>query len=152
VFHNRRLDAEQLTLRALLGRGELGTVHRFERRWERWRPQPRDRWKENDIVGGGLLLDLGTHLVDSAVQCFGPVESVYAELRALTTPTEDEVFLSLRHADGVVSHLEAGSLTGAPGPRTRALGDQGAYLVTSFEGEPSPFSALDDGAPDGTEG
>lgn len=152
VFHNRRLDAEQLTLRALLERGELGTVHRFERRWERWRPQPRDRWKENDIVGGGLLLDLGTHLVDSAVQCFGPVESVYAELRALTTPTEDEVFLSLRHAGGVVSHLEAGSLTGAPGPRTRVLGDQGAYLVTSFEGEPSPFSALDDDAPAGTEG
>lgn len=153
VFHNRRLDPEQLTLRALLADGALGTVHRFERRWERWRPQPRDRWKENDPVGGGLLLDLGTHLVDSAVQGFGPVESVYAELRALTTPTEDDVFLSLVHTGSqVVSHLQAGSLTGAPGPRTRVLGDRGAYLVTSFEGEASPFSTLDDAAPEGCEG
>lgn len=193
VFQNRRWDAEQRTLQSLLAAGELGRVHRFERRWERWRPVPKDRWKENDPVGGGLLLDLGTHLVDSAVQCFGPVESVYAELRALSTATEDDVFLSLHHrppgevdeppADqpagpdaepgearaeaeppapasqrewsvptGVVSHLWAGSLVGAPGPRTRVLGSRGAYLVTSFEGEPTPFAVLDEQAPAGTEG
>jgi predicted dehydrogenase len=43
-----------------------------------------------------------------------------------------------------VSHLSAGAVVGAPGPRTRVLGDGGAYLVTSFEGEPTPFAALDD--------
>lgn len=149
VFQNRRWDPEQLTLRGLLEAGELGTVHRFERRWERWRPVPQDRWKENDTVAGGLLLDLGAHLVDSAVQLFGPVASVHAELRSLTTPAEDDVFLALTHAarpDGsaVISHLQAGGLVGAPGPRTRVLGDGGAYLVTSFEGEASPFSVLDE--------
>ncbi len=148
VFHNRRWDPEQLTLRALLAAGELGTVHRFERRWERWRPVPQDRWKENDTRAGGLLLDLGSHLVDSAVQLFGPVDRVYAELRSLTTPAVDDVFLALTHrprADGsaVVSHLQAGALVGAPGPHTRVLGDRGAYLVTSYEGEPTPFAALD---------
>lgn len=149
VFHNRRWDPEQLTLRALLEAGELGQVHRFERRWERWRPVPQDRWKENDTRAGGLLLDLGSHLVDSAVQLFGPVTRVYAELRALTTPAEDDVFLALTHAprsDGtaVVSHLQAGGLVGAPGPRTRVLGDRAAYLVTIFEGEATPFSGLDE--------
>lgn len=149
VFHNRRWDPEQQTLRALVAAGELGTVHRFERRWERWRPVPQDRWKENDTRAGGLLLDLGSHLVDSAVQLFGPVAQVYAELRSLTTPAPDDVFLALTHrprADGtaVVSHLQAGGLVGAPGPRTRVLGDRGAYLVTSFEGEPTPFAALDE--------
>ena len=151
VFQNRRWDSEQLTLRGLLEEGALGRVHRFERRWERWRPVPLDRWKENDPRGGGLLLDLGAHLVDSAIQLFGPVRSVHAELRALTTAVEDDVFLALRHAarDGgteVVSHLWAGSLVGAPGPRTRVLGDTAAYLVTSFEGEPTPFAVLDEGA------
>lgn len=150
VFQNRRWDPEQLTLRGLLEAGELGTVHRFERRWERWRPVPQDRWKENDTRAGGLLLDLGAHLVDSAVQLFGPVARVHAELRNLTTPAEDDVFLALTHVarpDGsaVISHLQAGALVGAPGPRTRVLGDRGAYLVTSFEGEATPFSALDDG-------
>ncbi len=148
VFHNRRWDAEQLTLAGLLAAGTLGTVHRFERRWERWRPVPKDRWKENAVGdGGGLLLDLGSHLVDSAVQLFGPVRGVHAELRALTTPTEDDVFLALEHASGTLSHLWAGGLVGAPGPRTRVLGDAGAYLVTGFEGEPTPFAVLDPGAP-----
>jgi len=152
VFQNRRWDSEQLTLRALLADGALGTVHRFERRWERWRPVPKDRWKENDPVAGGLLLDLGAHLVDSAVQLFGPPESVYAEIRALTIPTPDDVFIALHHSGGVVSHLWAGGLTGAPGPRTRVLGSSAAYLVTSFEGEPTPFAALDEAAPGGVDG
>ena len=149
VFQNRRWDPEQLTLRGLLADGTLGRVHRFERRWERYRPEPQHRWKEEDPVAGGLLLDLGAHLVDSAVQLFGPVRRVHAELRSLTTPAFDDVFLALEHApdaDGhhVVSHLWAGGLVGAPGPRTRVLGERGAYLVTSFEGEPTPFEAFDD--------
>ena len=146
VFQNRRYDAEQLTLRAVLAAGTLGRVHRFERRWERWRPVPKDRWKENDPVAGGLLLDLGAHLVDSAVQLFGPVEAVYAEIRSLTTVAPDDVFLALHHTRGVISHLTGGGLVGAPGPRTRVLGSAGAFLVTSFEGEPTPFAVLDDAA------
>jgi predicted dehydrogenase len=146
VFQNRRWDPEQLTLRRLLADGVLGEVHRFERRWERWRPVPKDRWKENAVgEGGGLLLDLGAHLVDSAIQLFGPVASVHAELRSLLTPTEDDVFLALEHRSGTVSHLWAGGLVGAPGPRTRVLASHGAYLVTTFEGEPTPFAGLDPG-------
>ncbi|GEL93844.1 Gfo/Idh/MocA family protein [Cellulomonas composti] len=149
VFQNRRWDPEQLALVDLLAAGTLGDVHRFERRWERFRPQPQDRWKENDEEAGGLLLDLGAHLVDSAVQLFGPVRSVYAELAARTTPAVDDVFLALRHTGGVVSHLQAGGLVGAPGPRTRVLGSAGAYLVTSFEGEHTPFAVLDDAYEEG---
>ncbi|WP_125777383.1 Gfo/Idh/MocA family oxidoreductase [Antribacter gilvus] len=161
VFQNRRWDPEQLTLVGLLRRGELGDVHTFERHWERWRPRPQQRWKENDLSGGGLLLDLGPHLVDSATRLFGRVQSVSAELRALSTPTEDDVFLVLHHAPGggvaaspqaVVSRLWAGSLVGAPGPRTRVLGSGGAYLVTSFEADASPFEVLDETAPEGTHG
>ncbi|MFC8733516.1 Gfo/Idh/MocA family protein [Luteimicrobium sp. NPDC057192] len=166
VFQNRRWDPEQLTLAAVVGRGELGEVHTFERRWERFRPVPRDRWKENDPVGGGLLLDLGPHLVDSATQLFGPVTSVSARLRAHTTPTEDDVFLELEHAEGgavdgagavpggVVSRLWAGSVVGAPGPRTRVLGRSAAYLVTTYEtaSEASPFEVLDADAPADSEG
>ena len=149
VFQNRRWDPEQLALVDLLARGALGDVHRFERRWERFRPQPQDRWKENDVDAGGLLLDLGAHLVDSAVQLFGPVREVYAELATRTTPAVDDVFLALRHESGVLSHLQAGGLVGAPGPRTRVLGSAGAYLVTEFEGEPTPFAVLDDAYEEG---
>lgn len=146
VFHNRRWDTEQLTLARVLAEGRLGDVHRFERRWERWRPVPKNRWRENAVgEGGGLLLDLGPHLVDAAMQLFGPVSGVRAELRALTTPTEDDVFLALDHASGTVSHLWAASLAGAPGPRTRVLGSAGAFLVPGHEDTPGPFDVLDPG-------
>ena len=146
VFQNRRWDAEQLTLRRVLEQGLLGTVLRFERRWERWRPTPKDRWRENAsaAAGGGLLLDLHSHLVDSAIQLFGPVERVYAELAAHSTAAEDDAFLALTHTGGVRSHLGAHSLAGAPGPRTRVLGSAGAYVVTTFEAEPTAFTSLAD--------
>ncbi len=145
VFQNRRWDGENLTLARLVRDGELGQVHRFERRWERWRPVPRDRWRENATAadGGGLLLDLGAHLVDSAVHLFGPVTSVYAELATWTTTAEDEFFLSVQHAGGVRSHLSASSVAGAPGPRTRVLGSRGAYVVTQFEAEQHAFGFED---------
>lgn len=149
VFQNRRWDAENLALRALLARGELGRVHRFERRWERWRPVPKDRWRERLTAaeGGGVLLDLGAHLVDAATLMFGPVGSVYAELAARTTVAEDDMFLSLEHSGGVRSHLWASSFAGAPGPRTRVLGDRGAYVVGRFEDDGSPFGAGFEDAP-----
>jgi predicted dehydrogenase len=141
VFQNRRWDGENLTLAALLAAGELGEVHRFERRWERWRPVPKDRWRENapPAEGGGILLDLGPHLVDSAVALFGPVRSVYAEMSAWTTPAEDEAFLAVEHRGGVRSHLTASAVAGAPGPRTRVLGSRAAYVVTEFETEAHVF-------------
>ncbi|GAA4356726.1 Gfo/Idh/MocA family protein [Angustibacter luteus] len=146
VFQNRRWDAEQLTLRRLLADGELGEVFRFERRWERWRPEPKDRWRENATAadGGGLLLDLHSHLVDSAVQLFGRVRRVYAELAAHTTPSEDDAFLALEHESGVRSHLGALSVAGAPGPRTRVLGRAGSYVVTDFEAEATAFADFAD--------
>jgi predicted dehydrogenase len=146
VFQNRRWDAEQLTLRRLLADGALGEVFRFERRWERWRPKPKDRWRENASAadGGGLLLDLHSHLVDSAVQLFGPVARVYAEMAAHTTRAEDDVFIALRHESGVRSHLGALSVAGAPGPRTRVLGRAGSYVVTTFESELTTYDDLAD--------
>jgi len=146
VFLNRRWDDEHRALARLLAEGALGSVHRFERRWERWRPVPRDRWRENAPAeqGGGLLHDLGTHLVDSAVQLFGPVGSVHAQLRSITTRADDDVFVSLRHTGGVVSHLTASSLAGAPGPRTRVLGSLASYVVTRFGEEENAFEGFDD--------
>jgi predicted dehydrogenase len=146
VFQNRRWDAENLTLAALLRSGTLGQAHRFERRWERWRPVPKDRWRENSPPeeGGGLLLDLGVHLVDAAAHLFGRIVSVHAELAARTTRAEDDAFLSVVHRSGVRSHLSATSLAGAPGPRTRVLGSRGAYVVTRFEQEAAAFGGFDD--------
>ncbi|MGZ4629760.1 MAG: Gfo/Idh/MocA family protein [Oryzihumus sp.] len=137
VFQNRRFDAEHVTARELVRDGELGDVFRAEIRWERWRPEPKDRWRENAAWqdGGGIMLDLQTHLLDQAVDLFGPVEAVYAEVAAHTTTAEDEAFLACRHASGVRSHLGTTSVAAAPGPRLRLLGRRAAYVLNEFESD-----------------
>jgi predicted dehydrogenase len=143
VFQNRRWDPEHLTARAVLSSGVLGEIVRYEARYERWRPVPKERWREQltSEEGGGLLMDLQPHLVDGALDLFGPVSSVYAELEALTTVGDDVTFLALRHVSGVVSHLAATSLAGAPGPRTRLLGRDATYLVADIDGDPTAYGA-----------
>src|SRR4051812_22573551 len=82
-FHNRRWDDDFLTLRRVALAGALGRILRLESRFDRWRPAPKQgAWREagDPADGGGLLLDLGTHLADQAVQLLGPVTTVYAEL------------------------------------------------------------------------
>ena len=94
--------------------------------------------------GGGVLMDLQSHLVDGALDLFGPAASVYAELAAMTTVGDDVTFLVLRHLSGVTSHLGATSLAGAPGPRTRLLGRDGTYLVADVDGDPTAYAAWRD--------
>jgi predicted dehydrogenase len=138
-FHNRRWDSDQLTLRRLIADGVLGRVHRYESRFERWRPQPRPgAWRETTPPerGGGLLLDLGTHLVDQALVLFGPVTAVHGEVDSRRGGVaDDDAFIGLTHESGVHSHLWASSVAAAPGPRLRVLGSDAAYVVDGFDGQ-----------------
>lgn len=133
VFHNRRFDGDFRTVRRLLATGELGTVTRFESRFERWRPQPRaGSWRERaaPAEGGGILFDLGSHLIDQALVLFGRPDSVYAEVdhRREGVEADDDVFVALTHPGGVPSHLWASAVSGSPGPRFRLLGSRAAYV------------------------
>lgn len=146
VFQNRRYDSEQATVARVVADGLVGEPFRYEMRWERWRPVARGRWRETlpASEGGGLLLDLHTHLVDAAVQLFGPVRTVFATLAARTTTAEDDAFLVCTHATGVASHLATSAVSGAPGPRVRLLGTAGAYVMADFEGEAHIWSGQTD--------
>jgi predicted dehydrogenase len=139
AFQNRRWDGDFLTLRRLLDANELGRVHRFESRFERWRPELGGGWRERvpPEEGGGLLLDLGSHLVDQALQLFGPVRGLHAEVDARRegAVADDDVFLALEHESGVHSHLWASVLAAAPGPRFRVLGDRAAYVKHGLDAQ-----------------
>jgi len=82
-----------------------------------------------------LLLDLGSHLVDQALRLFGPAARVYAEIDARRGESDDDVFVAIEHLSGVRSHLWAGALAGAPGPRLRVLGTGGAFVVERLDGQ-----------------
>lgn len=133
VFHNRRWDGDMLTVQRLVGEGALGEVLRFESRFERWRPRrAADAWRElgDPAEAGGVLFDLGSHLVDQALVLFGAVDDVYAEVerRRPGALVGDDVFVALKHASGVRSHLWMSHLAAQPGPRMRVLGTGAAYV------------------------
>jgi scyllo-inositol 2-dehydrogenase (NADP+) len=139
-YMNRRWDSDQLTLRRLLDEGKLGEVLRYESRLERWQPtlSGRKPWTEVSPpeAGGGVLLDLGTHLGDQAIVLFGPVVRVYAELESRRGgAADDDAFVALEHRSGARSHLWASLLAATPGPRLRVLGDRAAYVVTDVDGQ-----------------
>jgi predicted dehydrogenase len=131
VFHNRRWDGDFRTVRRLLAEGALGDVHRFESRFERWRPTGRQNWRElaDPEDAGGLLFDLGSHLIDQALVLFGPVETIYAEIDRWRpgTAVDDDVFLALTHRTGVRSHLWMSNAASQAGPRFRVLGNRAGY-------------------------
>jgi predicted dehydrogenase len=145
VFQNRRWDSDHLTLAALLAEDRLGSVIRYESRFERWRPSSDpEAWRESSSPeqGGGQLLDLGSHLVDQALTLFGPATHVYAEVDALRgTAGDDDAFVALRHATNVISHLRASALTAAPGPRLRVLGTEAAFVVSAVDSQEDALRA-----------
>jgi predicted dehydrogenase len=82
VFHNRRWDGDFLTVKKLIAEGTLGRVAYFESRFDHFNPVVRDRWREHAGTATGIWYDLGSHLLDQAVQLFGLPLGLTADLGA----------------------------------------------------------------------
>lgn len=145
VFQNRRWDGDFLTVRKLVAGDALGAVRRFESRFERWSPVPRQGWRElaDPEEAGGLLFDLGAHVIDQALQLFGPVRTVYAELdcRRAGVVIDDDVFVALTHASGTRSHLWMSKVATQRGPRFRLLGDRAGFTKYGLDGQEPAMAA-----------
>ena len=145
VFHNRRWDSDFLTLTNEVKQGHIGEVIRLESRYERWRPVLKGGWRESGTGTelGGLLLDLGSHLVDQALHLLGPVESVHCRTKSLRDPAgpEDDFFIELEHISGATSHLSATVFAAKPGPRFRVLGTSGMLIFHGLDEQEAQLRA-----------
>ncbi|MBB6367551.1 putative dehydrogenase [Xanthomonas sacchari] len=142
VFQNRRWDGDFLGVRALLEAGTLGEIAEFHSHFDRHRPQVGDRWREHALPGSGLWFDLGPHLLDQALQLFGPPQAVQADL-ALQRPgaqTVDYVHAVLRYPRLLVV-LHAGSLVAANGLRFAIHGSGGSYLKHGLDTQEAQLRA-----------
>ena len=140
TFFNRRWDSDSLTIKRVLASGILGEIHRIDSRFERFRPELNpDSWRENMSAadGGGQLLDLQPHLISTAIDWFGPGELVTASVRSIRGGADDDSVLVLRHPNGVMSYLSASAVAGAPGPRIRVLGSNGALVINDLDPQES---------------
>jgi predicted dehydrogenase len=77
-FHNRRWDSDFRTLEKLIREQSVGRIVHLESTFDRWSPGSARRPWKNDPAEGGLLLDLGTHLADQALELFGVPQAVSA--------------------------------------------------------------------------
>ncbi|RRH90526.1 oxidoreductase [Variovorax beijingensis] len=134
VYQNRRFDADYLTLKDVLASGELGRLVYLESHFDRFRPEVRDRWREQKVPGAGLWVDLGSHLVDQAVQLFGTPDTLQLDTAALRdgAQVEDYFHAVLRYESGphaplrVVLH--ATTLAAHAAPRYIVHGTRGSFI------------------------
>ncbi|NDV92501.1 Gfo/Idh/MocA family oxidoreductase [Alteromonas sp. 345S023] len=128
VYQNRRFDGDFLTLKNLIEQGTLGNVRRVESRFDRFRPVPRDRWRENKGPGSGICWDLGPHLIDQSLCLFGLPEAIDANIATMRQHGQsDDCFdISLYYPDKVVK-LGSSAFQAGPTLRFDVQGDKGSY-------------------------
>lgn len=134
VFHNRRWDGDFLAAQALMAEGRLGEVLHFESHIDRFRPEVRNRWREQAVPGGGLWYDLGPHLIDQALVLFGLPARVYADLAAQRpgAQTEDWAHVILDYGTRRVI-LHASMLVAHSGPRFTLHGTRGTWVKMGMD-------------------
>lgn len=88
VFHNRRWDSDFLGIKQVIEQGVIGKVKHFESHFDRFRPEVRVRWREQNVPGSGLWFDLGPHMIDQALQLFGLPLSVQGNIATLREGAE----------------------------------------------------------------
>lgn len=150
VFHNRRWDGDFLTIRNAIENGMIGKVAHFESHFDRFRPQVRDRWRENPGPGSGVWADLGPHLVDQALCLFGLPQKVVASFGALRegARTDDWAHVVLEYPTWRCV-LHAGMLVAGGSPRFVVHGSKGSLVSQGLDPQEGQLLAgMRPGAPD----
>lgn len=134
VFHNRRWDSDFLTLARLVQDQRLGRIVSLESRFDRFRPEVTDRWRETPRPGSGIWYDLGPHLLDQVLLLFGMPRAILLELvNQREGATIDDDFLALLDYDGLRVTLGASSLVAEPTPRFRVHGTRGSHVTFGLD-------------------
>lgn len=142
VFHNRRWDADFITLKELLAHGTLGRITSFESHFDRFRPEIKARWRESANPGGGLLYDLGPHMLDQTLQLFGQPQRLFAD----TALQRDgaiavDYFHMVLYYEQLRVVLQAGCLVAAPTARFAVHGDKGSFVKFGLDPQEDALKA-----------
>lgn len=134
VYQNRRWDNDFLTVKEILSKGLLGRLVEFESTFPRYRNfiKP-NTWKETGESGGGLTYNLGSHIIDQAVQLFGMPEAVFADIATMRDGGKvDDYFiihlLGPAQAPEVRITLKSSYLMCENEPRFVLHGTEGSYV------------------------
>jgi len=149
VFHNRRWDGDFLTVKEIISSGRLGRLVDFESHFDRYRNYIVKSWKDQSH-GTGTLYNLGSHLIDQALQLFGMPDRLFCDSRKLRkgARTDDSYDLFLYYTDHKCL-LRSSYLVKEPSPRFILHGTEGSYLKWGVDPQEAD---LDSGKIPGSDG
>ena len=136
AFQNRRWDSGFQTARNVLSEGVLGEISYAEFHFDRFRPEVKSRWREDRVPGGGLLYDLGPHLIDQAYCLFGAPDSVFADVAAQRQGARAvDYFHVVLTYDRRRVILHATSLATSFAPEIALYGDRGDFRYFGLDSQ-----------------
>ncbi|CAH0536084.1 oxidoreductase [Vibrio marisflavi] len=128
VYHNRRWDGDFLTIKKMINGGKFGDVKHYESHFDRFRPAVRQRWREQAEIGGGILFDLGSHLIDQAITLFGIPKAVTAQCETMREGSNNvDYFHVILHYPNNLAILHADLFSAGPNKRFTVKGTQGSF-------------------------
>lgn len=128
VYQNRRWDGDFLTIKKLLKDNLLGDLYSYEAHFDRFNPELKPNWRNENLPGGGILYDLGSHLIDQALHLFGKPKKIFAKIEAQrkNSQVDDYFRLQLEYSKLKVV-LRSGMLVEDLGPRYILKGSKASY-------------------------
>jgi predicted dehydrogenase len=137
VFHNRRWDADYLTVQSAVAAGTFGKLINVETRLGQWSscvgPAAREwrpGWRNEAAFGGGGLFDWGSHFIDQLWRLMLPARPVrvFAQLRGnvWTRDCDDFARVIIDFDNGACGLMEVNTTTTCPLPRWHIDGTAGS--------------------------
>lgn len=151
VYHNRRFDADFRTVKKVLQQNILGELIEAEFHFDRYKEALSPKvHKEAGGPGTGALYDLGSHIIDQALQLFGMPDAVFADIRIVRPHSVvDDYFELLLYYPTLRVRLHCSYITREPLPAYILHGRQGSFLKNKTNVQEE---ALEQGTLPGTEG
>jgi scyllo-inositol 2-dehydrogenase (NADP+) len=96
VYQNRRYDSDYKTIKKVVSENLLGELVEVEMHFDRFREELSPKvHKETPGPGAGVLYDLGSHLIDQALQLFGKPEKIFADIRIVRPNSKVDDYFEL---------------------------------------------------------
>lgn len=130
VYHNRRFDSDFRLVRKVLEEDLLGRIGETTIRYDRFKDKPSPKiHKEVAAPGNGLLYDLGSHLIDQALQLFGKPLSVFADVTILRPFSKvDDYFELILYYEAKRVILKASNIVREGLPAYVLHGSRGSFI------------------------
>ncbi|HSC36328.1 MAG TPA: Gfo/Idh/MocA family oxidoreductase [Chitinophagaceae bacterium] len=130
VYQNRRYDSDYKTVKNILDEDWLGEIKEAEIHYDRFNEALSPKLhKETPGPGTGLLYDLGSHLIDQALQFFGMPTAVFADMAIIRPLSKVEDYMEiLLYYPGMRMRIKSSYLVREPLPSYSLHGTRGSFI------------------------